>query len=299
MESDDLSNCNDLEVKLGSEKGLSQNLLKPRVNKEMEKEEKKFSGKKIEVGIDSDDNEPIGSLFRLKRPRNPRKVKVGLEKVEVREDKDEDMGGMDDTLASFKKKLKGPKKDLGYVSAGNDEGDGLLNVNVEKVQKSKERARKVRTDGKRVRTRSDVVADDSLEGLGSQVALLENQEEERWLPGGSSNWPLAEKLEDSISAFFQKKQSGLARKSRANSSFKQINRVQSLDDRLSPESEVGFGDSKDLAVRIIESGSVSSVVCKDLEAENSFHTVGDSNLLDSSSRQILHEKNQRLDNGIL
>ncbi|KAJ6731019.1 FLAVIN MONOAMINE OXIDASE [Salix viminalis] len=298
MESDDLSNCNDLEVKLGSEKGLPQNLLKPRVNKEMEKEEKKFSGKIIEVGIDSDDNEPIGSLFRLKRPRNPRKVKVGLEKVEVREDKDEDMGGMDDTLASFKKKLKGPKKDLGYVSASHDEGDGLLNVNVEKkVQKSKERARKVRIDGKRVRTRGDVVADDSLEGLGSQGALLENQEEERWLPGGSSNWPLAEKLEDSISAFFQKKQSGLARKSRANSSFKQINRVRSLDDRLSPESEVGFGDSKDLAVRTIGSGSVSSVVCKDLEAENSFHTVGDSNLLDSSSRQILHEKNQRLDNG--
>jgi hypothetical protein len=148
-----------------------------------------------------------------------------------------------------------------------------------------------------VRTGGDVVGDDVLEGLQSQGALLENQGEESWLPGESSNRPLDGKLEDSISAFFQKKQSGLARKSRANSSFKQINRVQCLDDRLSPGSGVGSGGSKDVAARTIGSGSVSSVVCKDLEAENSFHTVADLSLLDSSSRQILHEKNQRLDNG--
>ncbi|CAK7346267.1 unnamed protein product [Dovyalis caffra] len=303
MESDDMSSCKDLEVKLGLQKGLSQNLLKPRVNKEMEKEEKKLLGKQIEVGVDSDDNEPIGSLFKLKRPRNPKKVKVVLEKVEVREDKlvveEEDLGGMDDTLASFKKKLKGPKKDWGSVSASHNEGDGLLDVNVEKkVQnKRKERAKKVMVDGKSARTGGDAVVDDDLDGLGSQGALLGNQEEESLLPGESSSHSLDEKLEDSISAFFQKKQSGSARKSRANLSSKQINRVQCLEDRLSPGSGVCSGDPKDVALRTIGSGSVSSFVCKDLEAGDSSHIAANLTLLDSTSRQILSEKNQRLDNG--
>ncbi|CAK7327286.1 unnamed protein product [Dovyalis caffra] len=85
----------------------------------MKEEEKKLLGKQIDVGVDSNDNEPISSLFKLKRLRNLKKVKVVLEKVEVREDKlvveKEDLGGMDDTLTSFMKKLKGPKKDLGSI----------------------------------------------------------------------------------------------------------------------------------------------------------------------------------------
>jgi hypothetical protein len=301
MESDDLSNCKDLEAKLGSQKGLSKNLLKPRVNKGME-EQKEFLGKQIEVGIDSDDNEPIGSLFRLKRPRNPKKVKVVLEKIEVREDKlvteDEDLGGMDDTLASFKKKLKAPKKGLGSVSAIQNEGDELLDGNVEKkVQnKCKERASKVGSGWKRVRTGGDAAVDDDSEGLGSQGALLENQEEESLLPGESSSQSL-DKLEDSISAFHQKKQSGSVRKSCANSSSKQINRVQCLEARLSPESGVGSGGSKDVDLSTFRSSPVSSVVCKDLEGGDSSHIVANSSLLDSTSRQILNTKNQKLDNG--
>ncbi|XP_061972112.1 lysine-specific histone demethylase 1 homolog 3-like isoform X2 [Populus nigra] len=301
MESDDLSNCKDLEAKLGSQKGLSKNLLKPRVNKGME-EQKELLGKQIEVGIDSDDNEPIGSLFRLKRPRNPKKVKVVLEKIEVREDKlvteDEDLGGMDDTLASFKKKLKAPKKGLGSVSAIQNEGDELLDGNVEKkVQnKCKERASKVGSGWKRVRTGGDAAVDDDSEGLGSQGDLLENQEEESLLPGESSSQSL-DKLEDSISAFYQKKQLGSVRKSCANSSSKQINRVQCLEARLSPESGVGSGGSKDVDLSTFRSSPVSSVVCKDLEAGDSSHIVANSSLLDSTSRQILNTKNQRLDNG--
>ncbi|KAJ6999165.1 hypothetical protein NC653_015103 [Populus alba x Populus x berolinensis] len=166
-------------------------------------EQKKLLGKQIEVGIDSDDNEPIGSLFRLKRPRNSKKVKVVLEKIEVREDKlateDEDLGGMDDTLG----------------------------------------------------------------------AMLENQEEESLLPGESSSQSL-DKLEDSISVFYQKKQSDLLRKSCANSSSKQINRVQCLEARLSPGSGVGCGGSKDVDLSTFRSTPVSNVVCKDLEAGDSF-----------------------------
>ncbi|KAJ6998756.1 hypothetical protein NC653_014806 [Populus alba x Populus x berolinensis] len=290
MESDDLSNYKDLEAKLGSQKGLSKNLLKPRVNKGME-EQKKLLGKQIEVGIDSDDNEPIGSLFRLKRPRNSKKVKVVLEKIEVREDKlateDEDLGGMDDTLAT-------PKKGSGSVSAIQNEGDELLDGNVEKkVQnKHKERASKVESGWKRVRTRGDAAVDDDLEGLGSQGAMLENQEEESLLPGESSSQSL-DKLEDSIS----KKQSDLLRKSCANSSSKQINRVQCLEARLSPGSGVGCGGSKDVDLSTFRSTPVSNVVCKDLEAGDSSHIVANLSLLDSTSRQILNTKNQRLDNG--
>ncbi|KAJ6773597.1 hypothetical protein OIU79_017129, partial [Salix purpurea] len=118
----------------GHRRYLPKNLLNLRVNKGME-EQKKLLGKLIEDGIDSDDNEPIGSLFKLKRPRNPKKVKVVLENIEVKEDKlvveGEDLGGMDDTLASFKKKLKFPKKGLGSVSASQNEGEELLDGNVE------------------------------------------------------------------------------------------------------------------------------------------------------------------------
>ncbi|KAL5557928.1 hypothetical protein UlMin_034139 [Ulmus minor] len=68
--------------------------------------------KNSEVGVDSDDDEPIGIFLKLKRPRNPKK---GLEVGGIRAKKveNEDVGGMEDTLASFRKKLKGPKKDSG------------------------------------------------------------------------------------------------------------------------------------------------------------------------------------------
>lgn len=93
--------------------------------------EKKSGSKKrlnsVEAGFNSDDDEPLGFLFKMKSKRNPKKVKVGLDgggdkgkQVEVQVEKvvvkDEDLGGMNDTLASFRKKLKGPKKDGGSVS---------------------------------------------------------------------------------------------------------------------------------------------------------------------------------------
>ncbi|CBI19805.3 unnamed protein product, partial [Vitis vinifera] len=101
----------------------------------MDDEEKKSGSKRrlkhIEIGFDSDDDEPIGSIFKLRRQTNPKKVKLGLDSggktgeklksVEARAEKlvgeDEELGGMDDTLASFRKKLRGPKKDTGSGTA--------------------------------------------------------------------------------------------------------------------------------------------------------------------------------------
>ncbi|KAJ6399561.1 hypothetical protein OIU77_020173 [Salix suchowensis] len=278
MERDDLSNCKDLEIKLWPQKVLPKNLLNLRVNKGME-EQKKL------------DRETL------------KRSKVVLENIEVKEDKlvveGEDLGGMDDTLASFKKKLKTPKKGLGSVSASQNEGEELLDGNVEKKlqNKSKERARKAGSVCKRVRIGGDTAADDDSEGLGSQGAnLLENEEKESLLPGESSGQPL-DKLEDSISGFYQKNQLGSVWKSSANLSSKQINRVQCLEARLSPGFGVGSGGSKDVALSTVGSGPVSSVFCNDLEAGDSSHIVVNSCLLDSTSRQILTAKNLRLDNG--
>ncbi|CAK7340275.1 unnamed protein product [Dovyalis caffra] len=79
-----MSSCKDLEVRLGLQMGLSQTLLKPMVNKEMEKEENRLLGKQIKLG----------------------------DKFVVEE---ENLGGTDDMLASFKKKLKDLDKDLGSI----------------------------------------------------------------------------------------------------------------------------------------------------------------------------------------
>ncbi|KAF8410492.1 hypothetical protein HHK36_003020 [Tetracentron sinense] len=120
---------------INGEVGLGRDLLsskpravsKPRADDaKMDEEENKSGSKRrskpIEVRVDPDDDEPIGYLLKLKRPRNPKKAKSGLdgdevEKVEIRAEEfiveDQDSGEMDDTLASFRKKLRGPKKDGG------------------------------------------------------------------------------------------------------------------------------------------------------------------------------------------
>ncbi|KAA3464415.1 lysine-specific histone demethylase 1-like protein 3-like [Gossypium australe] len=158
MESDDGSNSKagpqlqfDLgnNVELGLEKVTLQNSLKLR-NKKMDGgggSKKRLKVTAVEVDVDSDDDEPILSLLKLRKPKNPKKDKAGLEgsagkckKVEVKAVKtegknEEDLGGMNDTLASFRKKLKDPKNDVDpgakrerdYSLNKSVEGGGVLN----------------------------------------------------------------------------------------------------------------------------------------------------------------------------
>ncbi|KAK4782105.1 hypothetical protein SAY86_016207 [Trapa natans] len=113
----------------------------------MDGEEEKISGvmkreKPDEVGVNSDDDEPIGTLLKLKKPRKVKKVRLSLEadggagsRVEVTKAKtgaveDDRFGGMDDTLASFRRKLKGPKRDSGLKNTrdrnlSSEEADSL------------------------------------------------------------------------------------------------------------------------------------------------------------------------------
>ncbi|EEF52674.1 lysine-specific histone demethylase, putative [Ricinus communis] len=246
MEGDDLSSSVTSHVKLGLQEGLlsQNNLLKPRVAKKMEGEDNKKSGakdrsKQIQIGLDSEDDEPIRSLFKLKRPRILNKVKA-----EIRDEKlmpeAEDFAGMDDTLASFRKRLKGPKKDIGSVSArpleenadkGRVEAGNLMDASMNKgmtERKHKEWDKKTKSDPKKEKIRVNSMVDDSSENLESCV---EDQKEE-----GASH-SLDEKLEDSLSCILKKAQSGPIRKSRMNSCPKQNNRVRSLEDGLSPTSE--------------------------------------------------------------
>lgn len=83
--------------------------------------------KALERDFDSGDDEPIGSMFKLKGKKYKTRVELdgGRDKVTGVEDvmqkqavENEDSVGMDDTLASFWKKLKGPRKDGGLVPCG-------------------------------------------------------------------------------------------------------------------------------------------------------------------------------------
>ncbi|XP_010271456.1 PREDICTED: lysine-specific histone demethylase 1 homolog 3-like [Nelumbo nucifera] len=296
--------------------------LKPRAgDAKMDGEENKSGSKRrskpIEVEVDSDDDEPIGSLFKLKRARKPKKVRSGLdgakvekvnvEKVEVRSDnsmaEDEDSGGMDDTLANFRKKLKGPKM-------GKDSGSGVVkgkgsSLNVEgplggssnKLLKDGAVVEKIPTKvveeaptsgvddsdfpsdgglgdrpkvrGKRSRLTSVPKKGDFDDGLDGPSVVEKPQ-------GGSSkkkigalrseesfNQSSDENLEVSLSAFVRKSQSGSIRKARSSSSRKQRGSTSASWDGLSQ----CFGDS--MRVPSATNRKSHSASASNMDCENS------------------------------
>ncbi|XWS24447.1 hypothetical protein CRYUN_Cryun28dG0103100 [Craigia yunnanensis] len=238
-----------------------------------------------EVGFDSDDDEPIGSLLKLRKPKNPKKVKAGLEgsvekyqKVEVKSGKsvdedEEDLGGMNDTLASFRKKLKGPKKDIepgtmrgrGYALNEFVEDDGVLDGKLVSKTVEKGKVRRAKFDSKA----KPIGIDDELEGLESQ--LEEDQNEGGLWPGEGSSQSLDEKLEDSLSTFFQKAQSGSLRKSCPNSSLKQ-------NCKATHHASVSKNPSRN---------------CDDRS-----YSLSGSSLLHSSSKECNTAENQRLEDAV-
>ncbi|KAF9622233.1 hypothetical protein IFM89_030275 [Coptis chinensis] len=225
-----------------------------KIEEEEEEEEKEVSGsnKRVksvndDVRGDSDD-EPIGSLFKLKKSRNPRKVKSsGLnagKNVQVRGEisviRNEDLGGMDDTLASFRKKLKGPK-------VGKDDGSGTRIGKSSELIVGEFRSKQVEESPTCSGVGSDLVVDRVLEGKEkrrvkrSRIAAMREGEESH---SGSvldqdsgvqrSEKKLSEKLKEeslaveerstrssdenldfSLSAFIRKSQSAKARSSSA------------------------------------------------------------------------------------
>ncbi|KAF2324656.1 hypothetical protein GH714_015951 [Hevea brasiliensis] len=263
-ESDDLSSSKTSQFKLGLQKGFFQNSLKPRAKK-MEGEQKKsgakIRSKPIETGFDSDDNEPI----------------------------------------SFRKRLKGPKKDIGSVSVrpvednmdnGCCEGGDVLGLAINEgvvEHKSKVKVKKTKIGSKRERNRGDAPVYDTLETLGSQI---EDQKEEGSLPSGFKSF-FGSKGGRLIIMYFSEGTICPTQKSHMSSCSKQNSRVQNLEDGLSPTSECISELSKSVVARISRTASASNVVCKDLKAEDGCTTVtylSSSNFVSEHSKTVKHQR---------
>ncbi|KAL3514734.1 hypothetical protein ACH5RR_027451 [Cinchona calisaya] len=269
--------------------------------------------KRIEIGLDSGDDEPIGSFLKLKSKRNTKKNKVvsdggdngrGVDKLLV---EDEDLVGMDDTLASFRKKLRAPKKDGGLAFGV---GSGLGTNVAEPLSQSPTElslgdlvakvAEKVKVDdddddgytvdkglvvGARKKDRISKVALASKE-VGNNISDCQRfgdcsshneKDGALGLGEGSSNC-LDEGLEDSLSAFFQKAQSGLIRKSDSSLRLKSGNETQDSSVGVS-EDIMPAHDASKLANEIAEPnqnvhlarsrGMVGSVMVDDKTIETS------------------------------
>ncbi|XP_004499223.1 lysine-specific histone demethylase 1 homolog 3 isoform X2 [Cicer arietinum] len=221
--------------------------------------------KPIEIGFDSDNDEPIGSLFKFKR--NKKKVSFASEEDSVREKGD--FRGMDDndTLASFRKRLKGPKRDQGSENVSVEgHGDGLV------------------VGGSGSRTKGEKGVDLLLGDDDMQLHQSSDQHME----------------EDSLSAIFHKAQSNSVRKSRGALSSKQKKGNRNVDSGLNCGSK-SFTENVDSVVesrsgsvsvlKLVERNLVSDMICSvsamdnqkggdDCFQEEKSKDICDSNILD-------------------
>ncbi|KAM1434426.1 hypothetical protein ACFX2I_042510 [Malus domestica] len=219
----------------------------------MDGEDKKSGFKKrskfLEANmVDSDDDEPIGSLLKLKRQRNPKKVKPrsegGGERGQKIEDEEEYLGGLDDTLASLRKKLKGPKKDsgTGTMRGRSFDLDGVQSLDrssnghvddggldAKSVSRVLEKGPVMGDDG------SDVTIDIGVENkLNGNVRGKRPKISRSMRFGEGSNSSLDHHLRDSLPAFSRKSQSGLVMNSRASSRPKEKSGSKVLEEGLKP-----------------------------------------------------------------
>ncbi|XP_052201599.1 lysine-specific histone demethylase 1 homolog 3 [Diospyros lotus] len=282
----------------------------------MERQEKhsghKKRSKQIQVGLDSGDDEPIGSLFGLKSKRNPKKVKKELDGVgekgkgvEAMAENlavgNEDLGGMDDTLATFRKKLKGPKKEsVSSIAVERSLGGDATNLSGQSLDrhvkdesftmenKVVETGQMVVEDGsvvaigeglcrrgnkkvKRSRKASNpkrAVRRDAMGSQGCGDISIHNQKECVLAGREGSNPSLDDNVDDSLSAFFKK--AGSSKKSFCYLRQKQRRKTEVAKTALS--SDDGSEDFLPLVTR----GSQSvSLVQKCPQGDESLHLPSD------------------------
>lgn len=195
----------------------------------------------VKIELD-DDDEPIGSLFKVKS-RKAKKVKVESDEV-----KKVELVGMDDTLAVFRKKLKGPKKevkvldlDLGVKSEemiGCEDKVAVESVEKVSEMKSSGKEEKKRPNGKSVKkevkvSSSDVKSEELVESVeklskakSKAVKKKKMKKFDEIVDGQrSGEGGLDDNLEDSLSAF-------LLKKSRKGSKLKQVKTVEACIDKV-------------------------------------------------------------------
>ncbi|KAK6792987.1 hypothetical protein RDI58_012068 [Solanum bulbocastanum] len=232
--------------------------------------------KRIEMKFDSGDDEPIGSLLKLKSKKHSKKAKVDLggskDVIQKTVVKDEDLVGMDDTLASFRKKLRGPKKDSGSVSTivkssssnasklTGESPDGSVKVAAKIVEKSlsdvaclsegiidKGFEKGNKRKGKRPKVSSELKKVE----ISGDMSLQNDKES-----GKSSTNCMDGILEDSLSAFLKKAQSGFIKKSHSSLQLKRGKESEVLCDAL---------NSSPTATKIFP--SISTNMCQKLVEE--------------------------------
>ncbi|KAL6511830.1 hypothetical protein OROGR_021427 [Orobanche gracilis] len=253
----------------------------------------KSKPKYTESLVVSDDDEPIRTLLKKKGRRNYKKcmlpadsggsqVKV-VEKMAV---EDDEFGGMDDTLANFRRKLKAPKKNGSAIAAGrelsrNGVEPSCLSVN-ESSKDSKmdsnglaavQKRRLDSTEGvsignvivmeglklqaKRKKKRSKVNSDSNIvvnsESDDGFLIISRNDTLDHEKEGDLESE--GEVLEDSLSVFFQKVQSG---KSRSVSNLKQGKETHVSDDGpkinsgADSEAPVGKFEAESILVKSVD-----------------------------------------------
>lgn len=224
------------------------------VEVEEEKSAKKRKGgtikrkpKVIEMKCDSDDDdEPIGSLFKFKKPRNAKRIKpgsvsgLGEIRAEDTSVKNIDPAEMEDTLASFRKKLKGPKK---VRDGGSGSIKGMRSLSNEAGPSDQ----------------STVRADGALIGLGSQsdlrkakgkrfdrACLNSGEKHGDGILGLASNTLSDGNIKDSMSL--------LVRKARSSSKRKSLDGLNQTFDMVSKD----FVSTLDLGDHLVPSESAAS-----------------------------------------
>lgn len=219
----------------------------------------KRKSKHIGSAVDSGDDEPIGTLLKLKGKRNSKRSKVAADAsgkkvkgVENMATDDDELGGMNDTLAIFRKKLKGPKKDGGSAVAavkdlssnvseplchsldepvkgwesdsnliseakgrclGRNEGESSGDATIVESTKGKT---KVKNKRSKVNPDARIIENSGSNGLCCDTSGNDASQHGKEVASVSGG----EALEDSLSVFFQKVQSGMIAKSRNSSRLK-------------------------------------------------------------------------------
>lgn len=162
---------------------------------ERESKSKSFSSVGGLAVPDEEDERPIGSLFNLRKTRGVKKGKPLLPQSRVENPivKRLDLGGLDTTLASFRKNLKGPKK-VKDVFRAESCGDVLRGSSPDLMEGSASPAKLV-LSGKPQTGRSKRALSKGDSDVGGLEFL--------GIPDGSSD----SSLEDSLSAYIQRAQS--------------------------------------------------------------------------------------------
>lgn len=234
--------------------------------------------------VDSDDDEPIGSLLKLKRSRNSKKNKPGVDdggerdkmvdkkraKLPVQE---EDFGGMDDTLASFRKKLRRPKK-VSRSGISREQSSGLSVAESFDPVSDSSRGQgdldmRLRPEnGESVdREDSDPSAKIDVETV-CEVPDFELKDMETGISSRrSSNCSFDKQFDDSLSTFVQKVQSGSTRKPLVSTTFRPECKDGASEDKLSHFSRVVSGDQEIYSVVSSNSSAKLAQIVKKPDSE--------------------------------